>query len=226
MKDFFIKNKSFILKRVLPIGLALLALTALVIAVNFNAPSDSSINDGSSAERGVVTEVLSGQVARNEYGVYTGSQEVNVKITSGDKKGQTIKATNTADQYSGVICEVGTHVVVAISETDSTTYSFVSGYDHSMTYVAISVLFAIVMIAVAGKKGFKALIGLAVTIITLIWLLVPLLCRGMSPYWTSVLWAVITTIVTIMLISGVSVKSAAAVAATTIGVTVSGIISE
>ncbi len=224
MKRFFLNNRDYILKRALPAAAAILVLAVVIIAVNLNAPADTSINDGSSAERGIVTEVLGGQVAKNEYGVYTGSQTVSVEITSGDKKGQIIEASNTADQYSGVICEVGTHVVVAISETDDTTYSFVSGYDHSLTYIAICILFAVIMVIVAGVKGLKALLGLIVTVATLVWLLVPLLCYGLSPYLTSIVWAVITTIVTIILISGISVKSVAAVAATTIGVTVSGVI--
>lgn len=220
-------NKIFIpqnLKKAIPVVVAIIILAVSIYLINANAPHDASVTSGASAERATVVEVVSGEITQNANGIYTGSQVIKAEVKSGALKGKTIEATNTADQYSGVICKEGTSIILAISEADGNIYSFVSGYDYTIIYVALILLFAICMIVIAGKKGFKALIGLAITVITLIWIFVPLLCYGLSPYWTSILWAAITTLVTIALISGYSKKTVSAVISTVIGVSASGII--
>lgn len=211
-------------KRYLPAVLAIILLFAAMIFTNMGATHDNSVNDGSTVERAVVEEVVSGDIVLNDNGVYTGSQTIRARVTSGKYKGEIFESSNTADQYSGVICKEGTHIVLAISESNGTIISFVNGYDNTFTYVALAVLFSLCMILIAGIKGLKALIGLIITIMTLIWLFIPLICQGFSPYWTAVVWAIITTVITMALISGYSTKTLSAVLSTTIGVTVSGVI--
>mgnify|MGYP002242651685 FL=1 len=52
----------------------------------------------------------------------------------------------------------------------------------------------------------------------------PLIYRGVSPVWAAVLVAILTTVVTMYLLGGISSKSATAVAGTVLGVGISGIL--
>ena len=60
--------------------------------------------------------------------------------------------------------------------------------------------------------------GLGFTIVCVLFLFLPMIYRGVSPIFSAVVVAVITTVVTIYLISGISVKSLTAISGTVTGV--------
>ena len=76
---------------------------------------------------------------------------------------------------------------------------------------------------IGGKNGVKSVIGLVFTFLSIVYLFMPMIYRGCSPFWSAVFVCVITTIVTMYLIGDVSVKSAASVIGTTAGVVTAGI---
>lgn len=59
---------------------------------------------------------------------------------------------------------------------------------------------------IGGKNGVKSVIGLVFTFLSIVYLFMPMIYRGCSPFWSAVFVCVITTIVTMYLIGDVSVK--------------------
>ena len=76
---------------------------------------------------------------------------------------------------------------------------------------------------IGGKNGVEISYRAGVYFLSIVYLFMPMIYRGCSPFWSAVFVCVITTIVTMYLIGGVSVKSAASVIGTTAGVVTAGI---
>ena len=95
--------------------------------------------DGSSFEKAVVTEIVRDNLT--ETGDRSGEQIVKVKITSGSHKGETVEATSLDGYLYGATCEVGTHVIVNISEYDGTLAANVYNYDRTFVIIIFIVIF-------------------------------------------------------------------------------------
>lgn len=83
-------------------------------------------------------------------------------------------------------------------------------------------LFLLIIWAIGGKKGFKSAMGIIFTFICIIFLFIPMLYKGYSPFLSAVIIAILITIVTIYLIGGFSIKTLASILGTVIGVMIAG----
>ena len=73
-----------------------------------------------------------------------------------------------------------------------------------------------------GKQGVKASGGLILTFLCILFVYLPLVYRGWSPFWVSVLVCVVTTVATLYLIGGPTRKTAVATLGTVAGVIIAG----
>ncbi len=72
--------------------------------------------EGAQFERATVVEIIS--ESRDESGQQLGTQVVNVELKSGDYAGEIVEATNIDSYLYGADCQVGTDVIVQVSEYD------------------------------------------------------------------------------------------------------------
>src|SRR5690554_1525074 len=91
-----------------------------------------------------------------------------------------------------------------------------------LAWVAVS--FLLLLLIIGRLKGLKAIIGLAVTIFAVLKIMLPLLLKGYSPIFVSVGVCALASVITLVLISGFSNKTLAAVAGTAGGLVIAGII--
>ena len=84
--------------------------------------------------------------------------------------------------------------------------------------------FALVTIAVAGWRGLRSLVSLALTLVLTMQLLIPLLLAGWSPVGLAVGFGVLVTIATLLLTQGLSRSTVAAVLGTAIGLAITGLL--
>ena len=68
-----------------------------------------------------------------------------------------------------------------------------------------------------GEKGVYSVVALIFTFVCIVFLFLPLIYRGVSPVWAAVLVAILTTVVTMYLLGGISSKSVTAVVGTVLG---------
>jgi uncharacterized membrane protein len=82
--------------------------------------------------------------------------------------------------------------------------------------------FALVTVAIAGWRGLRALVSLALTLVLAVQLLIPLLLAGWSPVGLAVGFGVVITVATLLLTQGLTRATIAAVLGTAIGLAITG----
>ncbi len=84
--------------------------------------------------------------------------------------------------------------------------------------------FALVTVAVAGWRGLRSLVSLALTLVLTMQLLIPLLLAGWSPVGLAVGFGILVTVATLLLTQGLSRSTIAAILGTAIGLAITGVL--
>ena len=177
--------------------------------------------EGQTFEKGVVTEILQDNLQPN--GTRVGEQRVLVRLTTGVRAGQELETTSASGYLFGAGCTVGMRVVVMQSVAGDSTITSVYSQDREWVIYAFAAAYLVVLCLVGGKQGVKGALGLVFTFFCILFVYLPLVYRGLSPFWVSVFICVITTLVTMYLIGGPTRKTLVATGGTVAGVVIAGI---
>ncbi len=202
------------------IVMAVIYIAVLIVCNNIDKKEMVS-TDGRTFEKAVVTEITKDNLY--EDGSRAGNQEVILRINSGELKGQEVEATSPDGMLFGATCEVGMKVIAIVSVSDGNNLVTVYSQDRSMAIYGFAVFFVLCVCLVGGWKGFKSILSLAFTGVTILFILFPLMYRGYSPILMSVIICTIATIFSMMMIGGLSTKTAAATIGTVFGVIASAV---
>lgn len=178
-------------------------------------------SNGMSFAKGTVVEIISEN--RNEDGTQLGTQIVNVLIKSGEYQGKIIQTTNIDSYLYGADCKIGTKVIVQLSEYNGTVSASVYNHDRTNVLYIMIAIFFISLLLIGKKKGLKAILGLVFTFICILYLYLPMMYIGISPFVSACLVAILTTLVTMYFIGGLTMKTLCAILGTICGVVLSGI---
>ncbi|WP_195263485.1 YibE/F family protein [Clostridium sp. 1001275B_160808_H3] len=174
----------------------------------------------------VVTEILSEDLTKDPYieDVEVGFQKIVVKISSKPYSGNTFEIENPISRLYNLKVKEGTKVIVGVIEKDGSTQMNLYSYDRSnMIYLLISV-FILSVVIIGGFKGLKSLVALIFTLICCIYLMVPLMLRGVNPILSGILMSILSITVTLILVSGFNKKTLTAILGTVSGVIIAGLI--
>ena len=161
---------------------------------------------------------------RNIEGVYTGFQELEIEVLTGTFKGEKLTVNNSIGRAYNTVAEVGMTVIASIVEEGEDLQSIVI-YEYerrNAVYLLIATLF-FVLLAVGRKKGLMSILSLLFTGVLILFFLVPSLIRGGPPMLLGVLTALLSITANFYLLNGWSKKTFAAIAGTTLGVIVAGV---
>lgn len=220
LKSLFADKKANVRRTV--IAVLLVGFVVALFWINQVEKPQLVTTVGRTFERARVVEVVKDNI--QEDGQRYGEQNVRLLMRSGPKKGQTVDATSAAGYLFGAGCKPGMEVIAIQSVSgDISATSVYSANREGIVYAFIA-LFLIILCAIGGRKGIKASLGLVFTFICIIFLYIPLIFRGASPFWAAVLVAVITTLVTMYLIGGPSKKTACAILGSVAGVMIAGVV--
>lgn len=178
-------------------------------------------SSGTSYVKAVVNEIVEDNI--QEDGSRIGYQKVMLRVLSGKLKGQLIEGTSFAGYLYGADCTVGMKVIASISKYEDNASAAVYSYDRSNIIYIFVGLFLLMLWIIGGKKGFKSAIGLVFTFICIVYLFLPMLYKGYSPFLSAVIVIILITIVSLYLIDGITKKSISAMIGTIIGVIIAGI---
>ena len=201
----------------------LCAAIVLVLARLWAAPEpvqDSGATEYAEYETGKVVQVLadSTEADATSDGAFRGEQMLVVEVTSGRYAGETLQVYNFVGPLYGVPVAAGDSVVLTISTYQSGEHTAtVYEYDRSIPLAIVVALFLAAAIAVGGKTGLKSLLGLAMTLLCLFWVLLPALMKGAPTLVTVFLVCAWIAVVTLMILGGVEKKSVCAMAGTIAG---------
>ena len=151
--------------------------------------------------------------------LYLGTQDLKVKMIEGDEKGSTIEVTNNITKTHNVVAKPNMPLIINVDTPEELEpYYTVYNYDRRFSMAACTVLLMAAIICIGGSKGLKSIAGLLYSMFIIIGFLLPAVFSGWSPICTSIITAVLSTSVTLLLLNGQSLKTVAAIGATTAGV--------
>ena len=190
----------------------------LIFLMQYNKIEKTELlsTEGRTFEKAVVTEVISDNLTEN--GNRVGNQTVRLRLCSGKFKNEKVEAISSSSYLFGATCKKGMKVIALVSESQGEVIASVYSADREFSLYFMIAVFLLVIILIGGKKGAASVMGLGFTIVCVLFLFLPMIYRGVSPIFSAVVVAVITTVVTIYLISGISVKSLTAISGTVTGV--------
>lgn len=157
-----------------------------------------------------------------------GSQQINIRMLTGEYKGKEIKITNGLNYDTNYLLKPGSNIVVSVNTAGNANNKniniFLYGpYRELWLYVLIG-LFVLTLCLIGGRRGVKSVIGIIFTITSVIFIFIPLIYNGFSPAAAALLMAMFTACVTLLLTAGLEIKTFSAILGTAIGVAFSALI--
>ena len=202
----------------------LIALFLSALYLNKEKPTDLFNREGSTFEKAVVIDILQDNIQDDNSRI--GKQTVKVKILSGSLKGNIYEASSTSSYLYGADCTLGLKVIVSLNISENSTEVSVYNYYRSPCIYLFIIIFILLLLVIGGKQGLKSALGLIFTFICIIFIFIPMLYKGFSPFLSAVFIIIITANVSIFLIGGFSKKSFSAILSTIIGVILAGILAK
>lgn len=199
----------------------ILVFVAALIFCNQTEKTELISTEGQSYEKAEVVEITKDNLA--EDGNRYGEQNVRLKMKSGSLKGQEVDAISPSGTLFGATCKPGMAVIAIVSTTGENSVVTVYSQDRSSAIYAFLAFFVLVVCLIGGWKGFKSIVSLAFIGISIVGILFPLIYRGYSPIVVTILICVAATIFTLVMVSGCTKKTLAAVVGTSCGVAAAGI---
>lgn len=176
-------------------------------------------------EKALIIEVMENENLSND-NIET-IQYVELKILSGKYKGETFNIENVQSGHPVYDIPVvkGDKVVVMVEEyEDGNLEVNIADYLREQYIFILIIGFVLALILIGKSKGVKTIITLIFTMLMIFKVLLPLMLRGYSPVIITVIISVAITVLTIILISGFTKKSLAAIVGTVTGVLIAGIL--
>ena len=169
-------------------------------------------------ETAVITDILSDSTEQDPVSDngYRGEQLLLAEIRTGQYKGETMQVSNYVGPLYGQALKEGQRAVVLISTySDGNHTATVYEYDRAVALAVIVGLFLLATVAVGGKVGAKSLVALAITLVCLFFIMIPLLMKGAPTLLTVFLVCAYITVVTMVILGGVTIGEGTVVAAGT-----------
>lgn len=157
-------------------------------------------------------------------------QKVTIQLLEGPFKGEeyTIEHFNMENAAYSLWVEEGDKVQIYAqlnydqSKIESLSISDFVRYPYLRN---LAIVFILLVILIGKWQGVKSLIGLGVTTAIILFFMLPMILKGYSPILLAILVCILSTVISILLISGFSKKSFTTILGTLSGVLVAGILS-
>lgn len=153
-----------------------------------------------------------------------GKQMLAVEVLTGPYKGEIQEVINTIDQGHNVVTSENQRIIVGITEQEDGISVWVYNHKRSTMLLALVILFIIVMIYFGGKNGFYSIVALLFTSTMFIFVMIPCIFNGVNPMLITIFCAIVSSVVSFILIGGYNQKSFVAIIGTISGIVTAGII--
>lgn len=222
-----IQDKSWLSKNkwslIVLAAAALIFIAARIFAASGVVDDRDEAGEYAEYETGTVLAVLSDttEADENADGAFRGEQSMTVKVTSGRYEGEELLVQNFVGPLYGVPVSEGDSVTMIIStHGDGSHSATVYEYNRESALIIVIAVFLLVTVLVGGKTGAKSLVGLILTFVCIIWILIPLLLKGLPTLPTVFFVCALVTAVCFVILGGVGKKTACAALGTICGVAI------
>lgn len=210
-----VNQKEKVLHRLLPYGAALAVILLLVIMPQENADFQSLVSNGISYQRGTVIQVLSQSLEESTLGSgMLGSQDMEIRL----QDGRQIQLTNYLTDTHNILAEEGSKVIICVDAPDGVEpYYTLYNYDRTSALILIFAVFILLMLLVGGKQGANAVLAIGVSLLLILRFTIPAIYRGSSPVAIGILTVIASTVISLLLLHGATVRALLAAGVTLAG---------
>ena len=208
-------------KKITAAIIMLIIYIAVLIYCNNIDKAELISTEGQTFDKATVVEITHDNL--QEDGNRYGNQEIILEMKSGPLKGQEVEAISPNGNLFGANCVEGMDVIAMVSVSGDTQVVTVYSQDRTAAVYGFAIFFILCVCLIGGWKWFKSILSLAFTGITIFFILFPLIYRGYSPIFMSVIICAIATVFSMSMIGGFSTKTVAATIGTVFGVIASAV---
>ncbi|OON96485.1 MAG: hypothetical protein ATN36_00835 [Epulopiscium sp. Nele67-Bin005] len=224
-----LENK-FDYKKYLPILVVLIISQLMIMSSNMifeNSYLPDKLNRNVQYYKAEVIELVSETLEPDPYtGEFLlGRQQLLIRFVEGPFKGEQYDLTNYLSRLYNIRAYEGSNLVVACYIKDDAVGELSVYTYYRWGYVVLLAIIFFGLIILVGKfKGVKSIVSLIFTGVSVVYLMLPLMFRGVEPVVASLIVASLSTIVTLSLVSGRSKKTVNAIVGTICGVLIAALI--
>jgi uncharacterized membrane protein len=170
-------------------------------------PKPGDIQTGNRYEKARVLRIISDtrlpdpEFAELEIGVQT----MEMEVLTGENRGRRVIARNYISRLTNYPAREGTDMV--LSSYDGFTSAAVVNYSRGPFLYGFFLIFFAAAAFFGRKKGVKAFLSLAFTLVCVVFLFIPLLIRGFPPIPAALIVVILSTLVTMLALNGWSAKT-------------------
>lgn len=165
--------------------------------------------------RAIVVAVVSSSEQKFA-GSLTHNQTLRVKLLDGAQKGKIVTLNYSTDATFGIISISSGQTIIVDSRVDPGGYSSYTLYaPYRLISISIIVgIFILLLLVVAGKKGMGSLLGLMISLATIIFYILPQILLGHDPLTVCLQGSLLILFLTTYIAHGVSIKTTVSVIST------------
>lgn len=192
-----------------------------------HADPPDELDYGESYNRAKVLQVVN-QGMQDFQGAKTYNETLKIQFLEGNEKGKVITINYATDATFGIQQRVGQGATVVVDSKPDTTgkmyYAIYEPYRVNNLWWLLAG-FALLIFVVVGKKGIGAIIGLAISVLVIIFYIIPQILKGLDPLTICIIGAIVILFVTTYVAHGVSLKTTVALIGTAISLVIAGFLS-
>lgn len=162
-----------------------------------------------------VIKILSEQ-NQNDYGIHRKVQQVRLRITSGSEKGKEFETENgVLDGREDTILREGESVVVdKQTRSDGETSYLITEKYRLPSMMWVVAFFLVLTLLFGGITGITSIVGLAVSVLILLWFVIPRIVAGSDPLIVSLIGCVLIACTSLYLAHGFNRRTSIALLST------------
>jgi uncharacterized membrane protein len=155
----------------------------------------------------------------------TSYQKLELLITNGDRKGESVAIENRSDQSTKKQdYAAGDTLLITATTTQDTTFYYITDYVRKTPIYWLLGIFVVLTLLIGRLRGALSLIGMSISFLVIFFFVLPLIIRGIDPVLTAIAGSLIIIPTTFYLSHGVNRKTTAAVIATLGSLIITGIL--
>lgn len=206
--------------------LFLISLAGLFPHITHADPPDE-LDYGEAYSRAKVLQVTNQNVS-NYQGAKTFNETLKVQFLEGNEKNKIVTISYSTDATFGVQQKIGNGATVVVDSKPDTTgkmyYSIYEPYRLNNLWWLLGG-FILLIFSVVGKRGLGAILGLAISVLIIIFYIIPQILKGLDPLSICIIGAIAILLVTTYVAHGVSLKTTVALIGTSVSLVVAGLLS-
>lgn len=199
-------------------------LVGLIVLWPRGAGPDLSLFSGGEQPlaRGTVVSSLAAPCLGSPEGTAPDCQQLGVRLTQGRDDGETINLEQGGSGPGGVTLHVGDKVVLGYSDQDGERQYYFADFNRDFPIALLFLLFAVASLALGRWSGLRALVALVLSLLVLVWFVIPSVLHGGSPIAVAIVGSALIMLVVLYVTGGFNTQSTVGVLGTMLSLALIG----